>query len=276
MDKQHTEENENIEIRLLLEAIFLKYGYDFRNYSFASIKRRIMNRFRVSGLRTISEMQHLVLNDSLFFNTLLNDLSINVTEMFRDPDFFRSLRKEVIPQLRQREYLKVWHSGCSSGEEVYSTAILFKEEGLYDRTRFYATDFNENKIEEAKQGIFSLKNMKEYTENYHSSGGISSFGDYYTARYDFAVMDSSLKDNILFSDHNLATDGSFGEMDMIFCRNVLIYFSKVLQDHVLELFRDSLAPGGFLCLGTKESIRFSCVSDAFENFLPEHKIYRKK
>ncbi len=273
---EHTEENENIEIRLLLEAVFLKYGYDFRSYSFSSLKRRITNRFRESGLSTISEMQHMILNDQRFFETVLNDLSINVTEMFRDPVFFKSLRTQVIPQLKGREFLKVWHSGCASGEEVYSTVILFKEEGLYDRSRFYATDFNEKKIAEAKKGIYPLSSMKGYTANYQHAGGTSSFGEYYTARYDFAIMDGSLKTNILFSDHNLATDGSFGEMDMILCRNVLIYFSKILQDHVLELFKECLTPGGFLCLGSKESLRFSSVSDAFEDFASDQKIYRKK
>lgn len=268
--------NENIETELLLRAIYLKYGYDFSNYSRSSIKRRVRKRLLASGMNSISEMQHRLLNDRLFFEELLNDLSINVTEMFRNPPFYLVLRNRVIPALAARDHLKIWHCGCSTGEEVYSAAILFQEEGVYEKTRFYATDFNEKVIAKAKKGIYPLNIMKSYTNNYQKSGGTGSFGDYYTAMYNNAIIDSSLKNNVLFSDHNLVTDSSFGEMDMIVCRNVLIYFSGELQDRVIRLFNESLVPGGFLCLGSKESIRFSTISSEFEDFNAGHRIYRKK
>ena len=268
--------NENIEIQLLLQAIYLKYGYDFRNYARASIKRRILQRFSKSGLKSISEMQHGVLYDEQFFSSLLVDLSINVTEMFREPLFFKAIREKVIPVLRKEPFIKVWHAGCATGEEVYSMAILLKEEGLYERSRIYATDFSQGVIEKAKDGIYSIGNMKEYTQNYKKAGGLSSFADYYTARYDYAIMENSLKENIVFADHNLATDGVFGEMNIIFCRNVLIYFTRELQDRVMGIFRDSLCEGGFLCLGSKESIRFSECSHDFEDMVLGEKIYRKK
>lgn len=269
-------ETENIEIKLLLEAIYLKYGYDFRDYAKASIKRRILHRLSLSDLKTISDIQHNVLNDKEFFETLLQDLSINVTEMFRDPTFYRALRKKVIPVIKDRPFIKVWHAGCASGEEVYSMAILLKEEGLYEKARIYATDFNEEIIKKAKKGVYPIDRIKEHTSNYQKAGGRASFADYYTARYNFAVLDNSLKKNIVFADHNLVTDSVFGEMDVIMCRNVLIYFSRELQNRVFRLFRDSLCPGGFLCLGSKESVRFSEYSDDFEDFIKKEKIYMKK
>jgi chemotaxis protein methyltransferase CheR len=269
-------ENEKIEIKLLLQAIYLKYGYDFRSYSKASVKRRILHRLSVSGLKTISEIQHKILNDEQFFSSLLSDLSINVTEMFREPRFFRALREKVIPGLKILPFIKVWHAGCATGEEVYSLAIVMKEEGLYDKTQIYATDFNEEVIEKAKEGIYPIDGMKEYTENYKRAGGLASFADYYTARYDHAIMENSLKEHIVFSDHNLATDSVFGEMNLILCRNVLIYFNRQLQDRVIKLFTDSLCDAGFLCLGSKESIRFSKYSDDFEDVAMGDKIYRKK
>ncbi len=269
-------ENENIEIKLLLEAIYLKYGYDFRDYAKTSIKRRILHRLSLSNLKTISDMQHGLLNDKEFFETLLQDLSINVTEMFRDPIFYRAIRKKIIPVIKDRPFVKIWHAGCASGEEVYSMAILLKEEGMYEKVRIYATDFNEEIINKAKKGIYPIDRVKEYTFNYQKAGGTASFADYYTARYDFAVMDSSLKKNIVFSDHNLVTDSVFGEMDVIVCRNVLIYFSRELQNRVFRLFRDSLFPVGFLCLGSKESVRLSECSDEFEDFVKKEKIYMKK
>jgi chemotaxis protein methyltransferase CheR len=269
-------ENEKIEIELLLEAIYLKYGYDFRSYAKASIKRRILRRLSLSGLKTISEMQHGLLYDRKFFETLLLDLSINVTEMFRDPSFYRALRKKVIPELKNRSFVKVWHAGCATGEEIYSMAILLREEGLYEKTQIYATDNNQKVINEAKEGIYPIDNMKQYTRNYQKAGGRTSFSDYYTARYDNAIMRPPLKKNIVFADHNLATDGVFGEMDLILCRNVLIYFSRDLQNRAFGLFRDSLRDDGFLCLGSKESIRFSEYSDDFEDVVTKEKIYRKK
>ena len=270
-----TSENEKIEFDLLLQAIYKKYGYDFRNYSKASIRRRIRRRFSRSGLKTISEMQHKLLNDKQFFEVLLLDLTVNVTEMFRDPSFFRTIRKTVIPELKKQPFIRVWHAGCSSGEEVYSTAILLNEEGLYKNTLIYATDVNEAVLDKAKKGIFSIDRMKDYTRNYRNAGGIASFADYYTARYDHAIMDNSLKKNIVFSDHNLVTDDVFGEMNLIICRNVLIYFSSELQERVFGLFWESLRSGGFLCLGSKETIRFSTYSDDFKNVAEGEKIYRK-
>ena len=269
-------ENEKIEIQLLLEAIHMKYGYDFRSYAKASIKRRILHRLSLSGLKTISEMLHRILNDEEFFSTLLLDLSINVTEMFREPDFFKAVKEKIVPGLKILPFIKVWHAGCSTGEEVYSLAIVMKEEGLYDKTQIYATDFNEKAIEKAKEGIYPIDRMKEYTENYRKAGGLASFADYYTARYDNAIMETSLEKNIVFSDHNLATDGVFGEMNLILCRNVLIYFNRKLQDRAIKLFADSLCDGGFLCLGSKESIRFSKYSDDFEDVAMGERIYRKK
>ena len=273
---QQAANNENIEVQLLLQAIYLKYGYDFRNYARASIKRRLMRSLSKSDLKSISEMQHKILYDEQFFSSTLLDLSINVTEMFREPLFFRAVREKVIPILKKEPFIKVWHAGCATGEEVYSMAILLKEEGLYERTQIYATDFNQDVLKKAKDGIYPITSMKEYTRNYKKAGGLSSFGDYYTARYDYAIMDNSLKVNIVFADHNLATDEVFGEMNLIFCRNVLIYFTRELQDRVFRLFRNSLCEGGYLCLGSKESIRFSEQSSDFEDVALGEKIYRKK
>jgi len=271
-----TTENENIEIEMLLEAIYRKYGYDFRSYSRASIKRRILHRLAISRLKSISELQHRVLYHIEFFEKLLMDFSINVTEMFRDPEFYKTLVKEIIPVLQTFPYIKIWHAGCSTGEEVYSMAIILKEEGLYDRTQIYATDFNEVVLRQARQGIFPLERIKDYTYNYQRSGGKESFANYYTAKYDSAIVDQSLKKNIVFAGHNLATDGVFGEMNMIVCRNVLIYFKKNLQNHVLGLFKASLRHHGFLCLGTKESLMFTEHENDFEAVAGKVKIYRKK
>ncbi len=269
-------ENLNIELQLLLQAIYLKYGYDFRDYAKASIKRRIQHRMNKDGFNNISEMQHKLLNEISFFETLLLDLSINVTEMFRDPTFYQAIRKHVIPILKTFPFLKIWHAGCSTGEEVYSMAIVLKEEGLYERAQIYATDMNQTVLKKAKEGIFPINRLKQYTENYQKSGGQESFSDYYDAHYEHAIVDSSLKQNILFSDHNLATDGVFGEMNLIMCRNVLIYFTRELQNRALELFANSLCEGGILCLGSKETIRFATCSDQFTDLAREEKIYLKK
>jgi len=270
-----TNENEKIEFDLLLQAIYQKYGYDFRDYAKASIRRRLRYRLSQSNLKTISEMQHELLNDKKFFDRLLLDLTINVTEMFRDPSFFKVLREIVISELKKQPFIKVWHAGCSSGEEIYSTAILLKENGMYESSLIYATDTNELVLDKAKSGIFPIEKMKDFTVNYRKAGGLASFADYYTARYDNAIMDNSLKKNIVFSNHNLVTDSVFGEMDLIMCRNVLIYFNRELQDRVFRLFRDSLRPGGFLCLGSKETVRFSSLSEDFENVIENEKIYRR-
>ncbi len=269
-------QNENIETDLLLEAVFRKYGYDFRSYSRTSLKRRIRHRLMLSGLKNISELQHNILCSADRFSELLTDLSINVTEMFRDPSFYRALREEVIPRLRELPFIKIWHAGCSTGEEVYSMAILLKEAGLYDKARIYATDFNLAVVEKAKEGIYPVGMLKSYNHNYRMAGGEASFADYYIARYESAMIDRSLKKNIVFSDHNLSVDNEFGEMDMIICRNVLIYFDRSLQSRVCKMFCHSLVDGGFLCLGSKESIRFVECSEAFGDVAPQEKIYMKK
>jgi chemotaxis protein methyltransferase CheR len=270
------QESRRIEFDLLIEAMFRKYGYDFRNYSKASLKRRITRRMALDHIPSLSAMQERVLYDRAFFETVLLDLSINVTEMFRDASFYKALRAKVLPALKQNQFIRIWHAGCSSGEEVYSMAILLTEENLYDKTRIYATDFNEKILQTAKEGIYSAKVMKESSRNYLLAGGTSAFSNYYTARYDHAILTRELKKNILFSGHNLAQDSSFGEMDVIVCRNVLIYFNKELQNRVLSLFNESLVAGGFLCLGSKESIRFADCSADFADVDGEHKIYRKK
>lgn len=269
-------ENEDIEIRLLLEAIFLKYGYDFRSYASAHMKRRIVHRMTLEGIGSITELQRLVLYDKSFLQILLSDFSINVTEMFRDPFFYKAFRENVVPILRTYPFIRIWHAGCSTGEEVYSMAILLKEEGLYDRSQIYATDFNERVLQVAKEGIYPLDNVKNYTHNYQKAGGKLSFADYYIAKYDSVIFDQSLKKKITFANHNLVIDGVFGEMHVIICRNVLIYFKKDLQNRVLQLFEDSLCNGCFLCLGSKESIRFSNSSGCFEDFVEKEKIYQKK
>lgn len=268
--------NDEIEIRLLLEAIYLKYGYDFRQYGKAHLKRRILRRLALAKLLNISEMQHRVLVDRPFFETLLLDLSINVTEMFRDPHFYQAVRREVVPVLRTYPFVRIWHAGCATGEEVYSMAIMLLEEGLHERAQLYATDFNEVILNRAKEGIYPVSAIKEYTANYQKAGGAASFSDYYTAKYDSVILARKLKDKIVFADHNLASDGVFGEMHLIFCRNVLIYFEKELQRRVIKLFYESLRPGGFLCLGAKESLKFSGYDDKFETFLEKEKIYRKR
>jgi len=268
-------EVEEIEIRNLLEAIYLKYGYDFRNYALASIKRRIQHRLVLSGLSDISAMQHRVLVDEQFFEMLLLDFSINTTSMFRDPGFYQALRDEVVPVLQGYPFLRIWVAGCSTGEEVYSLAILLLEEGLENRFQIYATDFNEAILLKAREGIFPLSRMKAYTENYIKSGGRRAFSDYYSARYDSVILDQQLKNRVVFSAHNLATDGVFNEMQLICCRNVLIYFNRVLQERVLKLFLDSLSLGGFICLGKKETMQFSGVFASFSQTNWTEKIYRR-
>lgn len=267
---------QKVEIDLLLEAVFRVYGYDFRDYNKAHIRRRILNRFEVSGLESISVMQHKVLYDHSFLNELLSDLSINVTEMFRDPSFFKAVRKIIVPRLETYPHVKIWHAGCATGEEVYSMAILLKEEGLLSASQIYATDFSAEAVEKAKSGIVTKDSVKLFTANYQKSGGKQSFSQYYTARYEYAKLNELLKENIVFSEHNLANDSVFGEMNMIICRNVLIYFNKTLQDKVIELFYQSLCPGGFLCLGSKESLQFSTLADKFKPLDKKEKIYIKK
>ena len=269
-------ENEQLEIQLLLEAIYRKYGYDFRDYAGAHTKRRLEHRRNLTECKNYSEMQHRLIYDEDFFNALLLDLSINVTEMFRDPWFYKAVREKVVPYLKTYPFFKIWHAGCSAGQEVYSMAILLEEEEMRERAQIYATDFNELILQKAQAAIYPLDVVREYTSNYIKSGGMYSFSDYYLADNDNVILASSLKERILFSSHNLVTDGVFGEMNLISCRNVLIYFNKELQNRVLQLFCDSLCPGGFLCLGSKESLKFTSVADEFEAISEREKIYRKK
>ena len=267
---------EDIEIRLLLEAIYQLYGYDFRSYSPASMRRRMMHRLTMSGFSTVLEMTDRVLRDRQFFVTLLNDLTVNVTEMFRDPEFYKAFREEVVPVLKTFPFIKIWHAGCSTGEEIYSMAILLEEEGLYERAMLYATDIDKNVLAAAKKGIYPIHAFKQYTDNYRRAGGRQSLSDYATARYDSVIMEQRLKRNIVFADHDLATDQVFGEMHVILCRNVLIYFDRPLQQRVFKLFGESLDMGGFLCLGTKESLRFSGNEESFDVVNRSLRIFRKR
>ena len=268
-------ELERVEIELLLEGVFRHYGFDFRSYAYASIRRRLWKRVEAEALSSISELQALVLHDSTAMDRLLLDLSISVTAMFRDPDFYRVFRQDVVPLLRTYPFIRIWHAGCSTGEEVYSAAIVLEEEGLLDRARIYATDINGNVLKQAKAGIFPLTRMQEYTENYIRAGGTRSFSEYYTAMYDGALFSPSLTRNTVFSQHNLVTDRSFSEFHMVFCRNVLIYFDRALQDRVHSLFYDSLVMFGVLALGSKESLRFSQYEDCYEMLHVKERIYRK-
>ncbi len=270
-----TDEIEDIELRLLLEAIYQRWGYDFRSYARASIARRVRGFLPSCGCQSVSELIPRVLHDEAVFSRLVQTLSITVTEMFRDPFVYRALRELVVPVLRTWPHIKVWHAGCSTGEEVYSTAIVLQEEGLYDRTTLYATDYNDEALAQAREGIYELERMREFTRAYLEAGGKLSFADYYHARYEAAVVGSRLKRNLTFANHNLATDGAFGEMHMVVCRNVLIYFNRELQDRVLSLFAESLVNGGFLCIGTHEDLQFSAVADAFEEVDRAARIYRR-
>ncbi|HET8962968.1 MAG TPA: CheR family methyltransferase [Chitinophagales bacterium] len=265
-----------LEISLLLEAIFQKYGYDFRQYSEAHVKRRIMNRLAFSRLKSVSEMQEKLLHDEVFAAQVLQDLSITVTEMFRDPFFYISIRENVIPILKTYPFVKIWHAGCATGEEVYSLAIILKEEGLYDRTTLYATDFNQQALNQAKEGIFSLEKIKKYTSNYQLSGGKKPFSDYYFANYNSAIIDQSLKKNIVWANHNLVTDNVFAEVHLILCRNVLIYFNSGLQNRVHKLFFESIVAGGILCLGAKESLRFCDYAEEYTELDRKQRIFKKK
>jgi chemotaxis protein methyltransferase CheR len=271
----YSPELERIEIQLLLEGIYRHYGFDFRAYAYASLRRRIWKRIDSDGLKTISALQDRVLHDPSMMERLLLDLSINVTAMFRDPGFYVAFRRDVVPALRTYPFIRIWHAGCSTGEEAYSMAILLEEEDLYDRTRIYATDINEVVIRKAKEGIFPLDRMQEYTQNYIRAGGTRSFSEYYTAMYDGALFTPRLMRNIVFSQHNLVTDRSFAECNVILCRNVLIYFDRTLQQRVHKLFHESLPIYGYLGLGSKESLRFTGFEDNYEPVDRREKIYRK-
>jgi chemotaxis protein methyltransferase CheR len=269
-------ELEEIELSLLLEGIFRQYGFDFREYAPASLRRRVWRRVHAEGLETISALQDKLLHDPASMERLLLDLSINVTAMFRDPTFYVAVREKVVPSLRTYPFTRIWVAGCSTGEEVYSLAILLEEEGLYDRTRIYATDINESVLDRARLGVFALDKMREYTQNYIRAGGTRAFSEYYLAKYDGAQFQRSLIENVVFAQHNLVSDRSFNEFNVIICRNVMIYFDRTLQDRVHNLFYESLATFGFLGLGHKESIRFSPHAQDYEELDPSEKLYRRK
>jgi chemotaxis protein methyltransferase CheR len=265
-----------IELRLLVDAIYQMYHYDFRGYAPASMRRRIrvaMQRFECA---TLSRLQERVVHEPEVFAALLDYLTVQVSEMFRDPGYFRAIREQVVPILRTYPSLRIWVAGCSGGEEAYSLAILLREEGLLSKSLIYATDINPRTLQSAAAGVFDVDRVAGFTANHHKSGARSSLSDYYTAAYGRAVFDKSLKDHIVFSDHSLATDVVFAEVQLVSCRNVLIYFNKELQDRALGLFHEALCRQGFLGLGAKESIRFSAHAAEFQEFAREERIYQKK
>lgn len=267
--------SEKIELDLLVEAIHRRYHYDFRSYSRASLARRADLLRQRLHCETLSHVQARLLREPELLPLMIDCLTVQVSEMFRDPDYFRTLREEVIPHLRTFPSLKVWVAGCSAGEELYSLAILFREEGLESRTMFYATEINPVALARAELGIYDLDRIPLFTENHRKSGGRSSLSDYYTAAYGGAVFDKSLRARTVFAEHSLASDEVFSEMHLISCRNVLIYFDSNLQDRALRLFRESLTRGGFLGLGMNESLRFSAHADAFAPFAPQERIFRR-
>jgi len=268
-------EIEALEIALLLDGVFKRYGYDFRDYSLAHLRRRLRYRLETSGLPNLGAMLHQVLQDRNFFELLLRDLSINVTEMFRDPEIYLRIRTEVVPRLKTWPFVKIWHAGCATGEEVYSMAILLHEEGLLERCQIYATDFNQIALKKAKEGIYDLDQVRLFTSNYQKSGGRESFSDYYTADNNAVILKNWLKKRVVFADHNLVTDSVFSEMQLVACRNVLIYFNRELQERIFQTFHESLCPGGFLWLGSKEALRSSDLTGRFETLMASEKIYKK-
>lgn len=268
-------ENFDLELGLLLDAIYRKYHYDFRNYSEASLRRRMKAALVHFNCETISRLQEKVLHEQQVFTELLRYLTVQVSDLFRDPSYFSSIRGKVVPYLRTYPSLKMWIAGCSTGEEAYSLAIVLSEEGLLDRTLIYATDINAESLRKAEAGVYDLDRFARFSQNYQLAGGRGSLSDYYTARYSSAVLDRSLKKSILFSDHSLATDSAFAEVEFVSCRNVLIYFERDLQDRALGVLRDSLCRKGFLGLGLKETLRFSVHAPAFTEFVAEDRLYQR-
>lgn len=272
MESTKTEE---LEVALLLEAIYHLTSYDFREYNRSSITRRVHNRLALEHLPNISRLTEKVIYDAKSRNDLLNDFSINVTEMFRDPSFFKALRDDILPRFKNHEEIRIWHAGCATGEEVFSVAILLTELGLIDKATLYATDMNEDVLERARAARFPIQKMQTYTKNYMLAGGSQAFSEYYYTDSQFAYIQPKLLEPISFAQHNLVTDQSFNEFHLIICRNVLIYFSPTLQNKVYQLFHESLIRGGFLCLGAKESLRFSGIMPKFEETIANEKIYQK-
>jgi chemotaxis protein methyltransferase CheR len=265
----------DIEMRLLMEAVYSKYSHDFRNYSGASLKRRVQHALLQLECGTISELQSRVLHDPGTFQSLLEILTIPFTEMFRDHGYWLALREQVVPLLKTYPSLKVWIAGCSTGEEVFSLAILLQEEGLLDRTMIYATDINPMVLEKARQGIYPIAGVRQHTANYQAAGGKASFSDYYSAAYNSVRFDRELTRHVTYADHSLATDSVFSETHLISCRNVLIYFNRALQDRVFGLFHESLCHRGFLGLGSKESLDFSSYAEKFEPMARRERLFRK-
>ncbi|HEV7332806.1 MAG TPA: protein-glutamate O-methyltransferase CheR [Flavisolibacter sp.] len=262
------------EVDILLNDLIEVYGYDFNEYAKASLKRRMRRLYTLDSFPSFAEFRYRVRNDEVYLKRFVEEITVNVTEMFRDPDFYKVLRKEVLPTLATYPFIRIWHAGCSTGEEVYSMAILLKEANLLHKALLYATDLNPDVLEKAKAGIFPLSGMKQYSENYILSGGAIDFSSYYTTRYDYAKFDSELSSKMVFATHNLVSDGSFNRFQLIMCRNVMIYFEKTLQDRVLHLFDQSLETLGFIALGAKETMRFSAVASGYKQ-LGKEKIWRK-
>jgi len=266
----------DIELKVLLDAIYLRYQYDFRGYARSSLKRRLTLAIDRMGCRSLSQLQDRVLHDARLFPKLLDYLTVQVSDMFRDPQYFRALREQAVPLLRTYPSLKIWVAGCSTGEEVYSLAILLHEEGLLERSLIYATDINAHALDKARSGIYDAQRVAGFTENHRKSGARSSLSDYYTAAYGRAAFDKALRANVVFADHSLATDSVFAEAQLVSCRNVLIYFNRELQDRAIGLFRDALCHNGFLGIGSKESLRFSMHAAAFVEMCADERIYRRR
>jgi chemotaxis protein methyltransferase CheR len=267
---------EDIELDLLLEGIMRRYGLDFRGYARMSLRRRVWNMVHAQKLGTLSALQGKVLHDPSAMEELLQHLSVNTTTMFRDPSFFAAFREKVVPHLFSAPFVRIWHAGCSTGEEVYSLAILLTEAGLYERSRIYATDMNASVVEKAKSGIFPMEHMREYTANYLRAGGSSAFSDYYTANYDHAIFKASLRKNIVFAQHNLVSDGTFNEFNVILCRNVLIYFGTELQGRVYRLLHQSLRRFGVLALGRGETLRHTVIENEYDEIDMQERLYRRR
>jgi len=265
-----------IEIDVLLEAIRLRYDYDFKSYARASLNRRVQSLLTKENLEMPYQLIPRILYDHTIFDKFLSEMSVTVTEFFRDPPFFKAIQDIIFPVLQTYPYVKIWHAGCATGEEVYSLAILLKEAGLLNKAKIYATDYNKRSLEVAKEGIYSTSNLEANKKAYLNAGGEKSLDHYYTEQYEAFKFQDSLKENMTFAYHNLVKDGVFGEMNIVICRNVLIYFDKDLQDHAFTLFNSSLVRKGFMCLGSKETIDYSAIKDQYETFSKPNKIFRRK
>jgi chemotaxis protein methyltransferase CheR len=271
-----TSDIERMEIELLLEGVYRLYGCDFRNYALASLRRRVWNAVRNEKVETISGLQEKILHDRGCMERFLVQMSVSVTSVFRDPEFYLAMREKVVPIMKTHPFVRIWHAGCATGEEVYSMAIVLLEEGLYDKARIYATDMNEVVLSRARDGLIDPQGLKEYEENYKAAGGKAQLSDYYTAKYEGAMFRSTLRKNIVFAEHNLVTDSSFNEFNIIFCRNVMIYFNQTLQERVHELLYTSLRRLGVLALGRKELLKGATPHERnYEELDARERIYRK-